>query len=99
YRQLVSRWAEAVTRDRRPDSHDGLGAMPLATLVSQRARRLYQCVLADIEHVHGDMPAQELHGIRVQAEALHDLIAAAGGLYEPQDLAVVRRALEPLLSV
>src|SRR5690606_24549716 len=51
------------------------------------------------EHVHGDMPAQELHGIRVQAEALHDLIAAAGGLYEPQDLAVVRRALEPLLSV
>jgi CHAD domain-containing protein len=99
YRQLAYRWQECVSQLARPETRDGCGALPLVTIVSQRGRRLYRRTLTGIEQVRNDTPAHELHRIRVDAKKLRDLIAAAASLYDPEDLAVVLRALKRLVSV
>jgi CHAD domain-containing protein len=99
YRQLANRWQECVSQHARPETRDGCGALPLVTIVSQRGRRLYRRTLTGIEQVRNDTPAHELHRIRVDAKKLRDLIAAAASLYDPEDLAVVLRALKRLVSV
>jgi len=99
YRQLADRWKEFLSRDARSYPGDGCGALPLATIVSQRVWELYRRTLSGIEHVGSDTPAHELHRIRIDAEELCDLIDAAASLYVPADLASVLRALNRLQSV
>jgi CHAD domain-containing protein len=98
YRQLVTRWKEFLSQHARPETGDRCGALPLVTIVSQRGRRLYRRALTGIEQVHNDTPAHELHRIRVDAKTLRYLIDAAARLYDPEDLAVVLRALKRLVS-
>jgi CHAD domain-containing protein len=99
YSQLVSRWRECLSQDahRKPD--DGCGALPLAIIVSQRVWQLYLHALSRIERVGSDTRPRELNHIRRDANRLRYLIDAAASLYDPDDLAVVARALWQLQSV
>jgi CHAD domain-containing protein len=99
YRLLVRQWKHFLSQDPRVKPGDGRGALPLVTVVSQRAWRLYRRTLSGAEHVSSDTPAQELHQIRIAAKKLRYLIDAAASLYDPKDLASVLRALKRLQSV
>jgi CHAD domain-containing protein len=98
YRQFMSRWQKLLAQDARSGTGDGC-ALPLAAVVAQRGWQLYQRALSGIERVRNDTPAHELHRIGIDARDLASLIEAAASLYEPDDLAVVLRALQPLQSV
>jgi CHAD domain-containing protein len=98
-RQLLDRWKAFVSEDVRSESADGVGALPLVKVVSRRCQALYRRTLSAIEHVRSDTPAHELHPILIDAQKLRDLIDAAASLYDPTDLAIVLRALQPLQSV
>jgi CHAD domain-containing protein len=99
YRQLVYRWQQFVSQDAGPRPVDGYGALPLVTIASQQASRLHQRLLCAIEHVRSDTPAHELEQVRIDAKSLRDLIDVTASVYEPEELAVVLRALKPLQSV
>ena len=99
YRLLVEQWQDFLLQDPRANPGDGRGALPLVTVVSQRAWRLYRRTLSGIEHVRIDTPAHVLHQIRIDAKKLRYLIDAAASLYDPEDLAIVLRALKRLQSV
>lgn len=99
YLQLAEGWRSFLDQDPRHVAGDGCGALPLATIVSQRVWWLYRRTLSSIEHVSGDTPAQELHQIRINARDLRYLIDAAAGLYDAGDLGIVLRALARLESV
>lgn len=96
YRRLVERWEAFVSLSPRTTSGEGCGALPLMTTVSRRAWDLYQLTLAGIERVRSDTPAPELHQIHGNATELRHLIDAAETLYDPDNLAIVLRALERL---
>jgi CHAD domain-containing protein len=99
YRLMANRWKEFLCRDVPVYPGDGCGALPLVTVVSQRAWWLYRRTLSGIEHVRSDTPAHELHRIRIDAKKLRYLIDAAASLYDPADLTIVLRALNRLQSV
>jgi len=99
YRLLVRQWKHFLHQAPTTTPGDGRGALPLVTVVSQRAWRLYRGTLSGIERVRIDTPAHELHQIRIDAKKLRYLIDAAASLYDPDDLAIVLRALKRLQSV
>jgi len=99
YRLLVGQWTELLSREVPAEPGDGCGALPLVTIVSRHVWRLYRRALSRIEHVRNDTTVDELHSIRRDAKELHDLIAAAAGLYDREDLAAVLRALQRLKSI
>jgi CHAD domain-containing protein len=98
YRRLTSRWKNLLSHDARLEAGDGC-ALPLVTVVSRRGWQLYQRALSGIERVRNDTPAHELHRIRIDARNLRYLIEAAASLYDPEDLAILLRALQPLQSI
>lgn len=99
YRELVNRWKSLLSRDASGTPDDGCGALPLVTVLAQRGWRLFRRTLSGIEHVRSDTPAQELHQIRTDAKKLRYLLDAAASLYDPDELAIVTRALRRLQSV
>ena len=99
YRLLARQWKHFLSQDPRANPGDGRGALPLVTVVSQHAWRLYRRTLSGIEHVRDDTPAHELHQIRIDARKLRYLIDAAASLYDRRDLAVVLRTLKRLHTV
>lgn len=99
YRQLVERLQQSLAQDACARPGGGCGELPLVTVISRQAWRLYRGTLTVIEHVRGDTPAHELHRIRADVKELHCLIAAAASLYDPDELSVVLWALKRLQSV
>jgi CHAD domain-containing protein len=99
YRRLIDRWKAWLSQDARLNRGDGWGALPLVSVVAQRAWQLYQRVLCGIEQVCNETPARELHRIRIDAKRLSALIDAAASLYDADAVATVLRALKPLQSV
>lgn len=98
YQQLVDRWMALQRLGSHVTTGEGCGALPLMTIVSQRAWSLYQRLLAGIELVGVDTPLLELNRIRGVAQDLRNLVDTAASIYDENDRAVVLRALGRLQS-
>lgn len=93
YGRFIECWQAFLSQEPRGTSAEGCGALPLMTIVAQRAWSLFQLTLSGIERVRSDTPAHELHQIHGNATQLRYLIDAAASLYDPDNLAIVLRAL------
>jgi CHAD domain-containing protein len=99
YRELVRQWKQFLARRPGATPAEEHASASFATVVSQRARKLYRRTLVAIERVNGETTAHELHRIRIDAKKLRYLIDAAASFLDRDDLAVALRALKQLQAV
>ena len=99
YHALMTEWRRFLKGQRRGARQAKNAAMPLATVVSRRAWRLYRHIVARADDAHGTAPPQVLHQTRIDAKKLRYLIDTAYSLYSARDLRKALGALKRLQTV
>jgi len=99
YRQLLSDW-QAFLRGPSPSEVVPLNArMPLAEVISRRARRLYRRIVGSSGTIDGGTTPTQLHEVRIAAKKLRYLVDISPSFYQARDLERILGALKSLQRV